>query len=163
MSTVRLDIGGRAYDLAVRDGQEEHFRTLALAVDARCRDAARATGGLTEVRQLLFAGLLLADEAAEARATVAAAELRLDGAAAELAVERAAYAALREEHQTLVAHQSALRTSYDALHADHEALRAASDAAPATEPDPATATAIERLAERVEALADGLEMAGTTH
>ena len=116
MSSVRLDVGGHSYDLAVRDGQEARFRALAAAVDTRCQAAASAAGGLTEVRQLLFAALLLADDVEDARAAAIGLRDDLAAAQAELAATRSA-------------------------------------------PDPAAALAIERLAARVEALANGLEEA----
>ncbi|MGH6782556.1 MAG: cell division protein ZapA [Sphingomonadaceae bacterium] len=67
MAEVTLDIGGRRYALACRDGEEEHFHDLAAIIDGKMAQAAQAVGGLNEVRQFLFASLLLADELEEAR------------------------------------------------------------------------------------------------
>lgn len=61
MAEVRIDIVGRSYTLACRDGEEAHLLKLGQIVDAKARDAARAMGSLTENRQLLMAALLLAD------------------------------------------------------------------------------------------------------
>jgi cell division protein ZapA len=66
MAEVSLAIGGRSYSLACRDGGEEHLRGLAARVDAKVEEARAAVGTPSEVRQLLFAALLLADEASEA-------------------------------------------------------------------------------------------------
>lgn len=62
MADVRIEIVGRSYMLACRDGEEEHLQSLGKLVDAKARDAARAMGSLTENRQLLVAALLLADQ-----------------------------------------------------------------------------------------------------
>lgn len=98
MAQVDIEIGGHRYELACRDGEEDHLRALARMVDGKVAEAAKSMGGLNEVRQLLFASLLLADELNDLRA----------------------------------------------------------GAAPASS-DPVLATAIERLAGRMETLADGLE------
>ena len=101
MASVELEIGGRKYAIACRDGEEEHLRSVAAIVNRKARDAETALGSLGEARQLLFASLLLADEVKEARA----------------------------------------------------------GNAPAfePEPDPAVADALERLADRMESLANALE------
>lgn len=62
MAEVDVRIGGRKYELACRDGDEDRLRLLAGMVDGKANEAARAMGGLNETRQLLFAALLLADE-----------------------------------------------------------------------------------------------------
>jgi len=67
MAQVSLSIGGRSYDLACRDGEEEHLRALGAIVDARVADAGRAVGGGNEARQLVMAALFLADELSEIR------------------------------------------------------------------------------------------------
>jgi cell division protein ZapA len=68
MASIEVDVAGRRYDVACRDGEEEHLRSLAALVDKRARDAASALGGLTETRQLLFAALLIADDLKDVRA-----------------------------------------------------------------------------------------------
>jgi cell division protein ZapA len=65
MAEVTLAIGGREYSVACRDGGEEHLRSLAKRVDAKVNEARGAVGTASEVRQLLFAALLLADDLAE--------------------------------------------------------------------------------------------------
>lgn len=69
MAEVTLDIGGRSYDVTCRDGEEEHLRDIAKLVDACAAKARAAVGGVNEVRQLLFAALLLADELNDIRTT----------------------------------------------------------------------------------------------
>lgn len=62
MAEVTLTIGGRHYDVHCRDGEEAHLRSLANRVDAKMAQARQSAPGLTEVRQFLFAAILLADE-----------------------------------------------------------------------------------------------------
>jgi len=68
MANIDVDVAGRRYNVACRDGEEDHLRSLAAIVDKRAGDAASALGGLTETRQLLFAALLIADDLKETRA-----------------------------------------------------------------------------------------------
>lgn len=65
MADVELLVGGRQYNIACRDGGEDHLRTIAAHVDRKAAEARAAVGDVNETRQLLFAALLLADEIAE--------------------------------------------------------------------------------------------------
>jgi cell division protein ZapA len=65
MATVDIDIAGRSYPVACRDGEEAHLRALAALVDHKAREAATALGSMGETRQFLFTSLLLADELKE--------------------------------------------------------------------------------------------------
>jgi cell division protein ZapA len=103
MAEVDVIIAGRPYRVACRDGEEENLRAAARLVDAKSREALTGLGTLSEARQLLFAGLLLADQLIEKQPESAAA------------------------------------------------------AAPAPTPDPELARRAERLAEKLESLADALE------
>jgi cell division protein ZapA len=67
MAQVELKIGGNAYTVACRDGEEAHLTSIASLVDSKATQARQSVGGVSEVRQLLFASLLLADELEEAR------------------------------------------------------------------------------------------------
>jgi cell division protein ZapA len=68
MASIDVEIAARRYSIACRDGEEEHLRDVAAIVDRKAQDAGAALGSLTEVRQLLFAALLLADEVKDHRA-----------------------------------------------------------------------------------------------
>lgn len=68
MADVTIEVGGRRYDVTCRDGEEDQLRRLAALVDQKAAQARAAVGGVTEVRQLLLAALLLADEVTELRA-----------------------------------------------------------------------------------------------
>lgn len=65
MSNVALQIGGRSYTVACPEGEEPHISALGRMIDEKVQ----AIGtGHSEVRQLLFAALFLADELHDARA-----------------------------------------------------------------------------------------------
>jgi cell division protein ZapA len=62
MAEIDIIIAGRPYRVACRDGEEETLRSAGRLVDAKSREALAGLGTLSEARQLLFAGLLLADQ-----------------------------------------------------------------------------------------------------
>lgn len=112
MAEVKIMVGERQYSVHCRDGEEARLRDLAQMMSERVDQVKVGSTGLTEVRQLLFAGLLLADSLSEQQAR--------QSTAAAPAV--------------------------------------ASAPPPPTQPadDPAMLAALERLADRIEALGDGL-------
>jgi cell division protein ZapA len=67
MAEVNLSIGGNMYNVSCREGEEAHLLNMGAIIDAKALEARTAVGGLSEVRQLLFAALLLADELNDAR------------------------------------------------------------------------------------------------
>ena len=73
MAEVDVIIAGRPYRVACRDGEEDNLRAAARLVDAKSREALSGLGALSEARQLLFAGLLLADQLIEHKPGTAAA------------------------------------------------------------------------------------------
>ena len=72
MSDVRLSVGGRYYTVACADGEEDHIRDLAAMIDAKLT-AMGTNLSTNEAKNLLFAGLFLADDLSRAQATAAAA------------------------------------------------------------------------------------------
>jgi len=106
MANIDIQVAGRHYNVACREGEQEHLQSVAAMVNQRALDAGAALGSLTETSQLLYAALLIADDIKEIRA----------GAGIP-------------------------------------------DPLPPP-PDPAVAQALERLAARMETLADGLERSG---
>ena len=67
MANIEIEVAGRKYAVACRDGEEAHLQAVGAIVDRRARDAAQALGSLSEARTLLFASLLLADDIKELR------------------------------------------------------------------------------------------------
>lgn len=57
MAEVLVEVGGRSYRLACRDGDEEALLAAARELDRRAKGLAQALGAVTEARLLLMAGL----------------------------------------------------------------------------------------------------------
>lgn len=144
MADVKLTIAGRPYDVHCADGEEAQLLQLAAVVDEK----ARKINGGTEVRQLLFAALMLADDVQEARSKVDKAEPQSDSLRAAVALAESREAATRDElRAAVVREQAALK--------ERDAARAASPApAPAK---PANDRALLQIADRIEALATKVE------
>lgn len=66
MSNVTLQVGGRSYLVACAEGEESHVSSLGRLIDEKVQTIG---SGHNEVRQLLFAALLLADELQESRSS----------------------------------------------------------------------------------------------
>ncbi|MBO9498551.1 MAG: cell division protein ZapA [Novosphingobium sp.] len=64
MANVTLRIGGRSYAVACQDGEEAHIASLGRAIDGKLATLG-PNATQNEPRALLFAALLLADEAHE--------------------------------------------------------------------------------------------------
>ena len=62
MALIDLNIAGRTYQVACKDGEEEQLRAATRLVDGKSREALSGMGTLSEARQFLFASLLLADQ-----------------------------------------------------------------------------------------------------
>ena len=67
MPQVILQINGRNYTLQCGEGQEEHLRRLARMVDDEIADIRDKIGPLGEIRLLIMASLMLADQVVELR------------------------------------------------------------------------------------------------
>ena len=70
---IDLNIAGRTYQVACREGEEENLRAAARLVDGKSREALAGLGTLSEARQFLFASLLLADQLIDKNPEAAAA------------------------------------------------------------------------------------------
>ena len=105
--------------------------------------------GGTEVRQLLFAALMLADDAQEAKSKAEKAEPQSDSLRAAVALAESREAAARDELRgALAREQAALKE-----------LEAARQAVPAAAPPskPSNDRALLQIADRIEALATKVE------
>ena len=145
MADVKLTIAGRPYDLHCEDGQESQLLQLAAVVDEK----ARAMPGGTEVRQLLFAALMLADDAQDAKGKIEKSEPQSDSLRAAVALAESREAAAREELRAAVAREQA---AFKEL----EAARQTVPAAPAPA-NPSNNRALLQIADRIEALAAKVE------
>ncbi len=72
MAQVTVDIGGYAYKLACRDGEEERLHRLAGYLNDKVAELTQALGQVAEGRMLLMAALMVTDELFEAREGTAA-------------------------------------------------------------------------------------------
>lgn len=138
MADVRLTIAGRPYDVHCADGEEPQLIQLAALVDEK----ARAIAGGTEVRQLLFAALMLADETQEARSKAEKAEPQSDSLRAAVALAESREAQARDE--------------LSAVRAELAEARKAPPAAP-PQASPAHSRALLQIADRIESLATRFE------
>ena len=145
MADVKLTIAGRPYDVHCADGQEAQLIQLASVVDEKVR----TMPGGTELRQLLFAALMLADEAQEARGKVEKAEPQSDSLRAAVALAESREAAARDELRDATAREQALIKELEA------ARRTTSAAAPAG--NTSNDRALLQIADRIEALAAKVE------
>jgi cell division protein ZapA len=137
-------IAGRPYDVHCADGEEAQLLQLASVVD----DKARGIQGGTEVRQLLFAALMLADDAQEAKGKVDKAEPQSDSLRAAVALAESREAATRDELRAAVVREQAALKELDALRATPSAPP------PAKSPND---RALLQIADRIEALATKVE------
>jgi len=145
VADVKLTIAGRPYDVHCADGEETQLLQLAAAVDEK----ARGVQGGTEVRQLLFAALMLADEAQEAKGKVDKAEPQSDSLRAAVALAESREQAARDELRAAVAREAAALKELADLRSNGAA------AAPAT--PSSHDRALRQIADRIEALATKVE------
>ncbi len=145
MADVKLTIAGRPYDVHCADGQEAQLIQLASVVDEKVR----TMPGGTEVRQLLFAALMLADEAQEARSKIEKAEPQSDSLRAAVALAESREAAARDELKAAVEREKAALGELELAQKN-----AATAAAPA---NPSNDRALLQIADRIETLATKVE------
>lgn len=73
MGSVNVNIAGREYSLACRDGEEPRRAQLALHLSEKADELTGSLGQMSEPRLLLMTGILVADELFDLRATPAGA------------------------------------------------------------------------------------------
>ena len=74
MPQVSINIANRIYELACGEGEEDRVQELAAYVDEKVSELRKQMPGAPEVKLLVFAALLLADESREARGIAKQAE-----------------------------------------------------------------------------------------
>ena len=159
MADVKLTIAGRPYDVHCADGQEAQLIQLAGIVDAK----ARGIQGGTEVRQLLFAALMLADETQEAQTKAGSAEPQLDSLRAAIALAESRESTARDELRAAVSRESAALDQVKqgaereaALSAELDKLRQGAPSVPASA-GLDHGRALGQIADRIEELAAKVE------
>ena len=74
MPLVSIQIANRTYELTCGDGEEERVQELAAYVDEKVGELRKQLQGAPEIKLMVFASLILADESREARGMAKAAE-----------------------------------------------------------------------------------------
>ena len=77
MPAETITIGGKNFEVACQEGEEQYLRSAAAMLDAEARTLIDQIGRLPEARMLLMAGLMLADKTAGAEDRVRALEAEL--------------------------------------------------------------------------------------
>jgi cell division protein ZapA len=95
MPQVEIKIGGRNFEVACQDGEEQFLMTAAAMLDVEASSLSTQVGRMPESRMLLMAGLLLADRTAgledkvrEAEGKLAQVQAQLESASSQGSVER---------------------------------------------------------------------------
>jgi cell division protein ZapA len=96
MPQVEITIGGRTFEVACQEGEEQYLISAATILDAEAALLSAQIGRMPEARMLLMAGLMLADRTAGLEDQVRENELELTGLRAQIA-EAAARPAARIE------------------------------------------------------------------
>jgi cell division protein ZapA len=74
MPQVSVSIANRTYELACGDGEQERVQELAAYVDEKVTELRKQLPGAPEIKLMVFASLLLAEESREARGIARQAE-----------------------------------------------------------------------------------------
>ncbi len=85
MPEVSISIGGRSFDVACQEGEEQYLHAAAKMLDDEAQVLSDQVGRMPEARMLLMAGLMLADKTASVEDDVAAVKAELAERDAEIA------------------------------------------------------------------------------
>ncbi|WP_226782586.1 cell division protein ZapA [Oceaniglobus trochenteri] len=95
MPEIKINIGGRTFDVACQEGEEHYLQSAARMLDAEAAVLVGQIGRLPESRMLLMAGLMLADKTAGMEEQVRASEQTIAALQAQLSEAQAQTEALR--------------------------------------------------------------------
>ena len=84
MSKVTISLNGRAFTIGCEEGQQAYLRELATQLDGHVRDIAEKVGQIGDLRLLLMASLIVADELRETQGRIETAEEELAALKARL-------------------------------------------------------------------------------
>jgi cell division protein ZapA len=79
MSNVVVNIAGRPYTMQCPDGEEEHLKDLAKLLDAEVSRIRQSVGAIGDIRQLVMAGLMVADRLSESTKKIEDLQDQLNG------------------------------------------------------------------------------------
>jgi cell division protein ZapA len=66
MANVVVNVAGRPYTMQCPDGEEDHLKDLARLLDSEAIRIRESVGSIGDIRQLVMAGLMVADRLSEA-------------------------------------------------------------------------------------------------
>ena len=89
MPQVKITIGGRNFEVACQEGEEQFLMTAAAMLDVEASSLSTQIGRMPESRMLLMAGLLLADRTAGLEDKVREAEGRAAQLQAQMEITQA--------------------------------------------------------------------------
>lgn len=84
MPQETIVIGGKSFEVACQDGEEQFLRSAADMLNTEAETLLSQIGRVPESRMLLMSGLMLADKTAGAEDRVKALQAELDAAKAEI-------------------------------------------------------------------------------
>ena len=153
MSEVTLRIGGKAYKVSCADGEEARLAQLGSMIDAKFK---QMEGGFapTEAQNLLFAGILLADELHDAREAVGDDPAKLAEKIRNLEQDSVKK---DKEQREIALELDAVRAERDALANDLANIRSAASGQEPLFASDDFAPKLEQLADTLEKCADSLE------
>jgi len=79
MANVVVNIAGRPYTMQCPDGEEDHLKDLAKLLDTEVGRIRQSVGAIGDIRQLVMAGLMVADRLSEATRKLEEIQDQLDG------------------------------------------------------------------------------------
>ncbi|MBK5928928.1 cell division protein ZapA [Rhodobaculum claviforme] len=88
MAEQNISIGGKVFEVACRDGEEQFLIAAAAMLDTEAQTLLAQAGRIPEGRMLLMSGLMLADRTAAAEAALADAQSQIAAMEAELTALR---------------------------------------------------------------------------
>lgn len=133
MPEVEIEIGGRPYTVACKEGEEEYLRAAARMLDTEATVILGQIGRMTSDRMLLMAGLMLADKTAALEDDV------------------------KDLQARIAAQEKALRSAEERLADRARRIAELQEAGPRTELPDSVTDGLAELAARAEALAEALE------
>jgi cell division protein ZapA len=74
MANVVVTVAGRPYTMQCPDGEEDHLKDLAKLLDTEVSRIRENVGAIGDIRQLVMAGLMVADRLSEATKKIEALE-----------------------------------------------------------------------------------------
>ena len=84
MPEVKIELGGRRFEVACQPGEEDYLISAATALNEEASNIGQQLGRLSESRMLLMAGLMLADQMVDFKDKLAKRDVELTDANSEI-------------------------------------------------------------------------------